>query len=353
MYKKHFDALMARKIRRKRRKIRSRLKRLLRAMPRPMYWLRYRIGEYCLRGFVRMLPWIPARGLSAFASAGARLTFVILSRYRARMETNLATALGEELPSLEERTALIRRAWRNFAQGILETSTLTYAPKEKILSAVAIEGEEHLERALAKGKGVIALSAHIGNFTMIGVRLAAAGYPFSVVVKQPRDRGFARLIDQYRAEVGIQTISAKPRMEAVRGVLRALRGNGVVLMIADEFRFGGVEVDFFGCPMKAPRGPAALALRTGAATVPMFATRDANDRLTLHIEPEIDLIASDGLAQAVDANTALFTRHLEAMVRRYPDQWNWLGFRSDGERPGFGGRVSQPGRRDSRELISS
>ena len=241
-------------------------------------------------------------------------------------------AMGEELPSPEERKALIRRAWRNFGQGILETGVAMNATKEQVLSAVSIEGEEYLKRALAKGKGVIALSAHLGNFMMIGIRLAAAGYPFSLVAKQPRDWGFARLIDDYRARVGIHTISAKPRRQAARGVLMALRANRVVLMIADQFKSKShaVEVDFFGLITPAPRGPAALALRTGAAVVPMFAARDANDRLTLHIEPEIELVTTNEPERDVDVNIALFTSYLEAMVRRYPDQWNWLGFYRDG-----------------------
>jgi Kdo2-lipid IVA lauroyltransferase/acyltransferase len=296
-------------------------------------WLRYRAGEYCMRGFVRVLPWLPASFLSVLISTMARLTFVILWRYRIRMEQNLATAMANELPSPAERRAVILKAWRNFAQGIIETIRIMHAPRETILATVAIEGEEHLKRALASGKGVIALSAHLGNFTVIGIRLAAGGYPFTALIKQPRDERFARLLDDYRARGGVGTISARPRREAARGVLRALRANSVVLVIADEFKSGGVPVEFFGRPSPAPRGPATLALRTGAATVPMFVTRDSDDRLTLHIEPEIELVRSDDLEQDVAANTVVFTRHLEAMIRRYPEQWNWLGFQRGEGKP--------------------
>jgi KDO2-lipid IV(A) lauroyltransferase len=294
------------------------------------YWLRYRIGEYCLRGFVRILPWLPKRFLAVLVLAAEKATFALLWKYRRRMEENLIAAFGRELPFGDERGALLHRIWRNFAKGISETGSIMDGWPEKVASEVAIEGEEHLKRAVAEGKGVIALSAHVGNFTMIGARLAAAGYRFSVVVKQPRDRRFARLIDDYRARVGIQTISAKPRREAVRGILKALRANGVVLMIADEFKSGGVPVNFFGRTVSAPRGPATLALRTGAATLPMFATRDFAGRLALHIGAKIDLVGGSGLEESVAANTVLFTRHLEEIVRRYPDQWNWLGFPRDG-----------------------
>lgn len=298
-----------------------------------LYGLRYRMGEYCLRGFVAILPWIPRRPVLLFTSAASRLTFLVLWKYRRRMEENLSMAMGGEFRTRERRDAVVWRAWRNFAQGVYETTCAVYDSKEDICSAVAVEGEEHLRRALKQGRGVIALSAHLGNFTMIGTRLAAAGYPFSVVVKQPKDERFARLIDHYRAMVGIQTISAKPRREAARQILKALRRNEVILLIADEFKSGGVEVEFLGRTAPAPRGPATLALRTGAAVLPTFVTRDHEDRLTLRIGEEVRLVKTGDLQKDVAANASLFAGHLEAMVRRYPDQWNWLGFHRNGRTP--------------------
>jgi KDO2-lipid IV(A) lauroyltransferase len=249
------------------------------------------------------------------------------------MEENLTLAMREEFPSLEERKAIVWRAWRNFAQGMREIACSIYSSKEEIRSTIAIQGEEHLQSALKKGKGVIALSAHLGSFTMIGVRLAAVGYPFSVVVKQPKDQRFARLLDEYRARVGAKTISARPRREAARQILKALRRNDVVLMVADEFKSAGVEVEFLGLTALAPRGPVTLAMRAGASVVPMFVARDDQDRLTLYIWPEIDLAKTGDLQGDVASNVALFTRELETMVRSYPDQWNWLGFHRNGRRP--------------------
>ncbi len=249
------------------------------------------------------------------------------------MEENFSTVMGEEFRTKEERRAVVRRAWRNFAQGMYETSCALSLPKEKRRSMVAVIGEEHLRQALAKGKGVIALSAHLGNFTMIGTRLAASGYPFSVVVKQPKDERFARLIDRYRLMVGVKTISARPRRKTARQILKALRKNEVVLLIADEFKSRGVEVEFLGRTAPAPRGPVTLAMRTGAPLVPMFVVRDAEDRLTLHIEPEIEMVRTGGTQVDVARNVGLSVRQLELMIRRYPDQWNWLGFRSNGGSP--------------------
>ena len=288
--------------------------------------LRYRMGEYSVRAFVRCLPWIPKWVPQLYLGMMTRLTFAVLWKYRTRMEENVAMALGDEFPDRADRKKLVWRAWNNFAQGVLATTLAMHDSKSAVIAKMNLTGEEHLQRALAKGKGVLALSAHLGAFTLIGARLAAAGYPFSVVVKQPGNERFARLIDDYRAQVGIHTISAKPRREAVRGILKALRQNRVVLVIADEFKSGDVMIDFFGQRCAAPRGPAALALRTGAVTLPMFATRQPDGSMLLAIDAPIEAVQTDNLEASVAATTAVYSRRLEAEIRRYPDQWNWLGF---------------------------
>ena len=290
-----------------------------------LYDLRYRFGEYALRGFIRCLRYIPFRAVELLTSLMTWVAFYLVWRYRRRMEENISATLGQEIPDLAKRKALVWQAWRNFARTVLDTTAVLHWSQEKIIATVALVGEEHLEAALKKGKGVLALSAHLGSFTMIGARLAASGYRFSVVVKHPAHKRFAQLTDDYRSQIGIHTIAAKPRREAARGILKALRQNRIVLVIADEFKSGDVLVEFFGLKLPAPRGPATLALRTGAVTLPMFATRQADDSLTLSIGAPIEPVTRDDIDASVLATTALYTRYLEQAIRRYPSQWNWLG----------------------------
>jgi KDO2-lipid IV(A) lauroyltransferase len=146
------------------------------------------------------------------------------------------------------------------------------------------------------------------------------------------------LLDSYRAKAGVKTISAKPRRQAARQILGALRRNEVVIILPDAFKSGKINTQFLGAPVYIRRGPVTLALRAGAAVLPMCVTRDAEDRLTLRISPEIDLVKTGDLQQDVAANLALFTRHLEDMVRLYPDQWCRLsaqGTESKNVRPTF------------------
>ena len=290
------------------------------------YRLRYGLGAYVLRVFILVLGRLPDRMVVSAATFWAWIIHKLLWRYRIRMQENLATAAGDRFPDKAARKAMVWRVWKSFTRGLFEAGALIDCPKEAIIAKIRVEGEQHLRDALALRKGVLALSAHLGNFAIIGARLAAAGYPFSVVVKHPSNEEFAQLITKYRAQVGIDTISAKPRREAVRGIVQALRENRIVLVIADEFKSGEIMVEFMGLNLPAPRGPATLALRTGAVTLPMFATRQPDGSIVLAIGRAIEAVHAESLEETITATTALYTRHLEDVIRRYPDQWSWLGF---------------------------
>jgi Kdo2-lipid IVA lauroyltransferase/acyltransferase len=305
----------------KRRKLKKRS-----VLRRFFYRLRYGLGAFVLRVFVLVLGWLPDRMVVAVATFWAWITHKLLWRYRLRMEENIASVAGDRFPDKTERKAMVWRAWKSFTRGLFEAGASIDSPKQAIIAKVRIEGEQYLREALARGKGVLALSAHLGNFAIIGARLAAAGYPFSVVVKHPSDEQFAQLITRYRAQVGIDTISAKPRRQAARGILQALRENRIVLVVADEFKSGEIMVEFMGQRLPAPRGPATLALRTGAVTLPMFATRQPDGSILLAIGRAIEAVHRESLEETITATTALYTRHLEDVIYRYPDQWSWLGF---------------------------
>jgi lauroyl/myristoyl acyltransferase len=295
-------------------------------LSQPFYRLRYGLGAYVLRFFIFVLGRLPDRMVFSAATFWAWMTHKLLWTYRIRMEKNIATVAGDRFPDKAERKAMVWRVWKSFTRGLFEAGALIDSPKEAILAKVRVEGEQHLRDALARKQGVLALSAHLGNFAIIGARLAAAGYPFSVVVKHPSNEEFAQLITRYRAQVGIDTISAKPRRQAVRGIVQALRENRIVLVIADEFKSGEITVEFMGLNLPAPRGPATLALRTGAVTLPMFATRQPDGSIVLAIGRAIEAVHRESLEETITATTALYTRHLEDVIYRYPDQWSWLGF---------------------------
>src|SRR4029078_3020473 len=113
-----------------------------------LYWLLYRIAEYCLRAIIFLVPRVPHRVLVLMTAATVRVTFAILWPYRKLMEENASMALNDEFVPLEQRKTVAPIAWREFGQGLYETVCTLYMSREKICASVAIEGEDYLKQAL-------------------------------------------------------------------------------------------------------------------------------------------------------------------------------------------------------------
>jgi KDO2-lipid IV(A) lauroyltransferase len=278
-------------------------------------WIGFKIGCSIAKRFPR-----PVYRLSdTVASAG----FFLFRSFRNRSTNNIRIALGAEL----NRAAvdnIARRSLRNFFRSCVEIGVAIKLSDQELRASIPVHGRENIDTALAKGKGVLVLSAHLGNFFLIGSRLALEGLPTYVLVNQPREGRFAKLMDAYRLQVRQMTIHARPRRRAQQELSEILRRNRTVVMIADEYRKGsGIEVSLFGRMVIARRGPVTLALRTGAAIVPACVIREPDDTLKLVVEPELVLDrTAKGKAQIRD-NTIRITQWLERTVRAYPDQWNW------------------------------
>lgn len=270
---------------------------------------------------------LPRRLFLFLAQAAADLGFYLFHRFRARSIRNLTLALGDQLDP-RQIASTVRSSLRNFFRDFVEVGFALETAPEKIRAEIPVLGRAHLEAALAKGKGAIALSAHLGNFFLVGTRLSAEGYVTSVLVNQPANGYFGHLMDRWRLRVGQRTIHARPRRLAFRNLVQALRRNEITIVIADEYRSGsGVFVPFFGRTVLARRGPATLALRTGAPLVPIYLIRRPDGELKLIIEPEIELAKSGAIKADVRENTLRVAEWLEKTVSAYPGQWNWMNVR--------------------------
>jgi lauroyl/myristoyl acyltransferase len=265
----------------------------------------------------------PRTWLYRFADTLARIAYHLFRGFRTRSTRNVDFALGEKLTEVQVEE-IVRKSLQNFFRDFVEIAIALVIPADELRSEILIEGRENLDTALAKGRGVIVLSAHLGNFFLAGTRLAIENYPTYVLINQPRDRQFARFMDDYRLKVQQKTIHARPRREALRELSQVLRRNELAVVIADEYRgSNGIHAPFFGHTVLARRGPATLALRTGAAVVPVYLVHQGQD-LKMIIEPELDLIRTARDKAAIGENTLRMTQWLERTVRAYPEQWNWM-----------------------------
>jgi len=221
-----------------------------------------------------------------------------------------------------------RNSLRNFFRDVVEMGYAYFIAPKALQQEIAVVGKEHLEKALAKGKGVIVLSAHLGNFFLVGMRLAIEGYPTHVLVNPPNNRYLGDYLTRLRLQADQKTIHAKPQQQAYRTLLQVLRQNELAVVIADEYRSGkGIYVPFFGRTVLARRGPATLALRTHAALIPVHLIREPSGGLRLILEPEIKPTRSGNIRADTAECTLRMTQWVERVVRSYPDQWNWMTVR--------------------------
>jgi KDO2-lipid IV(A) lauroyltransferase len=265
--------------------------------------------------------------LESVPSYGERLGTLALSLMRKRKKIalgNLNLALGKE-KSPEEVERICRNSFKNIGKDMLEISSCLKFEEGYLKTLVKLEGKEHLDDTLRKGNGAIALTAHLGNFPLMNVRLVDEGYPLSLVARDPENPKVAKMITSYRDAVGIESIPDKPRMACVSKSLKALKQNRILLLQIDQ-NAPSTEcwVDFFGYLVPTFKGPVIFSLRTGAPILPMFIIRNPDSFHKLIIHPPFQLSISGNAEQDITSNIARLTKVVEATIREYPEQWWWI-----------------------------
>lgn len=289
---------------------------------------RHFIGGYIYSFIAVIIAWAPLFFTYLFADVLGTIAFLTKAKSIRRIFGNLQYAYGED-KDLKELSVIARAVCVNLSRGFMESFRIIYRSPEHNAKNVKITGLEHLDRALAKGKGVIGISAHLGNFLILGPALGAASYPYNVVVKDPPDKMIAKIWRKGQINSLNMPILAEPPIDCVRNVLKKLRANEIVTLIVDEDRSQGVPVEFFGKPAYTAIGPAVLSQRSGAALVPIFAVRDreGKNRHRIIIQPAGEFELGEDKDENIATIIAWCTRVIEDMIRQYPDQWTWFNAR--------------------------
>lgn len=262
--------------------------------------------------------------------AGAALGWLVARVGRPRWEV-VRDHLRRAFPEAGEpwRRTVGRRCYAHLGAEAVAVFRLAGMGRRGVRERTRVTGLEVVEAAVRDGRGVILLSAHLGNWEVGGAALVARGFPIDVVVARQRNELFDRYLTRSRERLGFGII---PRGEGRRGVLAALREGRLAGILGDQdARRAGVFVDFFGHPASTARGPAVLALRSGALVVTLFAVRLPGWRPRYHVYLEAldeDAVqvgtGGPGRAARVAAITQAYTTRIEDYVRRHPEQYFWL-----------------------------
>ena len=277
-----------------------------------------------------LIPLLPLKASYMIARTLSNASLKFLKKQRSTILGNMDVAFGNHL-SKEEKVEIAGEMVANIFKGFFEGFYIASRFRKKVDGIVSLDGREHLDQALARGKGVIALSAHFGNFTLLGTVMAREQYPFHMVIRDSKSKLVAKLFRKFRDSAGQKWIATQPSRASLKKMLNCLRDNQIVCLITDENkRRGGVKVDFFGKNSSTAMGPAVLSLRTGAAIVPMFIVRQKDDTHKIIIEPALDFNLTGDQTEDIRHITSAFTERIEFYIKAYPAQWFWLNRRWKG-----------------------
>ncbi|MEP6471974.1 MAG: lysophospholipid acyltransferase family protein [Acidobacteriota bacterium] len=248
--------------------------------------------------------------------------FRIRPKYLAAIRSNLAIITGEAEDSERVRSAsdeMVRghaSAWFDFLH------FATRRPEESARLVESVVGFSHIVEGRAAGKGVLLMTAHLGNWEVGGLMLAQVRQPIHVVLVPDIFPGVERARRRLHARSGVTEIPIDNSFGPTLAVLRALESNAIVAMQGDrDFNNTGIAVPFFGRPAYFPRGPFRVAMATGAAVLPAFILRTDDGRYRAVIEAPLEIVRTGDRDAALKENLSRYVAILERYVYERPEQW--------------------------------
>ena len=258
---------------------------------------------------------------------------------RAVVERQLTAAFPDRNAAEIERLA--RAAYANLGRTSVETAILPSYRRDQIIDLFEdVQGWNIVEALLSRGKGLIVVTGHLGNWELGGAYVAARGLPIDAVARHMANPLFDRYLTRTRQRIGMSVVHDE---DAVRRVPRSLRGGRVVAFLVDQWAVGlaSTWVPFFGRYAKTPRGPAVFALRLGTPIVFGAALRRPSGRFQLTFE-HVEARDTGDREADVDRIVADYTAALERWVRRAPEQYFWHHRRWKHQRPGTPPELGDP-----------
>lgn len=293
-------------------------------------------AEYILASTViRTLGALP-RPLAGFLARGVT---ALLRQLTPRLSAIARRNLRLASPSMSdrERERIIAGVYANLGRVLNEAAHFPRLSAANVGELVSFEGYENYEAALARGKGVIFLTAHLGVWELGAFAHALRGHKLNVMYRALDNPRLDQFVRRYRELSGNKLVE---KNESARIILAALHRNETVGILADQNTLPeeGVFVDFFGVPACMTAGVARFALHTGAAVVPAFCVWERDRRRYVIYYDRALTFTSSGNAASVAGEVQAATQQMavviERYVRRYPDQWLWIHRRWKTRPPG-------------------
>ena len=279
--------------------------------------------EKILKMGIALIGVMPLRLLHVVGRRVALLLFFIWRKRREVIIDNLKLAFGPGLDK-EEIKRLYRGIVTNIGKGVME-GLKSPSVSDQYFSEIEVIGLNHLKDAADQGKGVIAVSAHLGNFPLIGRKLSLLGYRFNYIIRDPHNRLGVKLFEWIVEREGVNLIPDKPKNLCIKRSMECLKKKEILFILSDISAVaGGTYVEFFGHEVPTFKGPVTLSMRSGAPILPMFIVWNDDGRQRVIIEAPLSLIREGRTEEVIYKNTSCIAKIIEDYIRRYPTQWWWV-----------------------------
>ena len=271
-----------------------------------------------MQSVVERMPRSWAYGLAVLA---ARFAWLFSPLARPRLDFNLRVAC----PELKQNERELRRlSWLNFRNHAKAYADLMMLPRTNVESMrlqLEVKGMEYLEEARALGKGVLAVSCHMGSYEVVSAIWSATLSPVSFFAEELEPRALFEWYRDTRARLGISVLTLD--VGGIRRVVQALRDEEMVITAIDRDITGtGHVMPFFGRPAPIPLGPAAIAQRLGAPLLPVYVARLPDDSYLAEATPLVMVEGTDDPKAAQVRATEQVLRRIETFIQAHPDQWH-------------------------------
>ncbi|HCA40562.1 MAG TPA: lipid A biosynthesis acyltransferase [Aminobacterium sp.] len=269
-----------------------------------------------VQSILKNIPYKMAMMVGSFLGS----VFWVLSKKRVDgAEYRCVKALGIGVSTARQ---IVRASYVNLGRSVTEFICLPDMISS-LNELVTIHGEEHLKKAFDLGKGVIAITAHLGNWEMAAAAVAAKGYPMNAIGAEQRDERITDLIIDSRQRWGVTTVSKGFSLKAAMACLK--RGEILAVLIDQDAKEKGVVAPFLGLPASTPYGPIKMSLKYGSPMIPVYIIRREDGiHHDLYFLPPFEDPSSEIFGTDLEKAVAICNNSISSWITKYPGQWMWL-----------------------------
>ncbi len=261
-------------------------------------------------------------------TVGRFLGPTIMNRIKKQRERGISQLMDGLSIDRNEAESILQKVYENIGMSVMEMLYMPrlMAEKEHIEDFITIDHPEYLEEAFAKGRGVVGLTAHIGNWEWLGAGVALHGFPTSAIAKKQKDDALMRFINEYREKSGQHIFLTGSGGYEMIAAARAMKRNDILGFLSDkDGGESGVPVRFMNRIFSFPQGPAIFAKKFKAPIVPIFITRNEGGRgHTIRVGAPFSYEISENPDKELIRNSQRMATIMENFIKQYPTDWMWF-----------------------------